>query len=179
MICVASEVADGHVYCRSLPMIKERSGRSYDKPADFNFAFGVAVSAALIHSFALAAELYRAAESRSLISGSVTRLLLLIELCLLVNVAGLWARKATGMLASMVSLLVACAGYAGWYLYSRQVLLTLSSQPFYQLHPEGIPPHPVGLAGATWLNLLVLVITGVLLIWEAKTLRGMPRAPLT
>jgi hypothetical protein len=129
----------------------EVAGRAAELPRDFNFALGVAALSALLHTSALAAEFYSSYESRALTSGIVPRLLVLIEVCLLVNVAGLWARRPSGLLVSLAALLGAGAGYAGWYLYSRQVLGSLSSQLFYRQHPEAVPPHPFGLVGATWL----------------------------
>jgi hypothetical protein len=171
------ESGDGFISSRSLAMMKERAAQSapgtvYDRPGDFNFALGVAVLALLVHTFALVGELYRVAESRSLISSSISRLFVLIELCLLINVAGLWVRKTAGLLVSMAALVGVCVSYANWYAYSRHAQAIFSLQPFYQLHPEAIPPHPLGLLGATWVNLIVLVISSVLLVWEAKTLRS-------
>jgi hypothetical protein len=79
-------------------MIKERSGeeatgRAFEMPGDFNFAFGVAVLTMLLQTVALIAELFRFTDSRALISGTVPRLLVLIEICLLTNLIGLWLRK--------------------------------------------------------------------------------------
>jgi K+ transporter len=152
------------------------TGRTYARPRDFNLALGIAVLATLLHTVALASELFTAVESRAIITTStIPRLLVLIELCLLINVAGLWVRKTAGMWVSLAALLVLVVGYAGWYAYSRQIMELLSSKPFYQAHTEALPPHPLGLVGATWLNLVVLMTSGVLLVWVAKTLRAMPR----
>ncbi|PYS81504.1 MAG: hypothetical protein DMF67_16510 [Acidobacteria bacterium] len=154
---------------------RRASGKRYIKPRDFGFAFGVAVFAAALHTIALALELFRAAESHALTASTVTRVLILIELCLLVTVAGLWARRVAWMWLTSAALIAACAGYAWWYAYSRQVLALLLSQSFYQTHAEAVPTHHFGLIGATWLNLMVFMTSGVLLVWVVKTLRGMPR----
>ena len=139
-------------------------------PRDFHFALGFAVLAALLHTSALLAELVRASGSNALTSPVIPQLFLLIELGLLVNVAGLWLRKVTGILVSLAALSVAGLGYALWYLSSRQILELLMSKPFYHEFPQAVPPHPFGLVGATWVNLVVLVMAGVLFVWQLKRL---------
>ena len=154
---------------------RRMTGRTYVRARDFSFAFGVAVFAAATQTVVLALELFRVAGSRALIASTVIRVLVLIEFCLLINVAGLWARRALGIWFSLAALVVACAGYAWWYAYSRQVLALLSSQPFYQTHAEAVPTHPFSLVGATWLDLIVFMTSCVLLVWVVKTIRGIPR----
>ena len=146
---------------------------SYQQPRDFPFAFCFAVVAALLHAYALFTEFARAAELTTLNSSTIPLLFLLIGLCLIANVAGLWLRKTTGILLSLGALAGVCAGYAVWYIYSRQILDLLLSKQFYASYPEAVPPHPFDLIGATWVNLVVLVMTVVLIIWEVTTLRGM------
>lgn len=145
------------------------------QPKDFYIAFGVAGLTVLTHTCALIDEFARATGSGVLTSPTVPRLLLFIGLSLLVNVAGLWARKVVGKFVSIIALISAVTGYVVWYIYSRSILEALAGQPFYLLHTEAVPPHTFGLVGATWLNIVVLLLSGVLLIWEVKTLRGMSR----
>jgi hypothetical protein len=148
----------------------------YRRPKDYYFALTVAVLATLLHTYALVAELTAVKGSVTLVSPAVLLFFVVIELSLAANVVGLWLRRAAGGVISVIALLGVGAGYALWYVYSRQVLDLLLSKPFYQSHPETIPPHPFGLLGATWVNQGVLLMAGVLLIWTAKTLRAMMKA---
>jgi hypothetical protein len=153
------------------------AGQSEDhRPRDFHFAFGFALLAVLLHTCALVVEFGRAAESVTLNSSTVPLLLLLMELGLLLNVAGLWLRKAAGMFVSLAGLSLAGIGYVIWYLQSRQILELLLSKSFPHSTPEAVPPHPFGLLGATWVNLVVLVMTGVLFVWVLKRLPGLAKA---
>lgn len=154
---------------------KRAAGRFDQRPTDFHFAFGFAAAAALLHTYATAEHFKTLAEFKALTSPTTGLLFLLMEFGLLLNVAGLWLRRVNGMRISLAALSVTAAGYVAWYLYSRETLDLLLSKPFYHAHPEAVPPHPFGLMGATWVNLVVLVMTGVLFIWEVKTLRGMRR----
>lgn len=152
---------------------KAAAGHSADYlTKDFYPAFIFAALALLLHVCALAGEFSRAAGSRTLNSTTIMWLLTLMTPCLVANAVGLWVRRAAGLVVSIVALLAVGAGYITWYLYSRHLLEFLSSNPFYLQHPEAVPLHPFGLIGATWPNLVVLVMCGVLLVWEAKTLRG-------
>lgn len=142
---------------------------------DFYFAFGVAVLSLVLHTSTLIVEISAASEVEILTQRTVPPLFLIIELCLFVCVAGLWMRKTWGLLISMAALLSTVTGYVIWYLASRQFLQTVSSLPFQQLPAEAIPPHPLGLLGATWMSVVVLTLSGVLLIWEAKTLLSLSK----
>jgi hypothetical protein len=148
----------------------------YRHPADYYFTLTVAALATLLHTYALAAEVTAIRGSVTLVSPAVLLFLIVIELGLAANVVGLWLRRAAGTLVSVIALAGVGAGYALWYVHSRQVLNLLLSKPFYQAHPETIPPHPFGLLGATWVNQAVLLLAGVLLIWTVKTLRVMMKA---
>jgi hypothetical protein len=151
-----------------------------DQPKDFYFALGLAALLVLLHTYAYFTELAGgSAGVGTLNSPTIPYLYLLIDLGLLFNVFGLWLRKPAGILISIVSLSSVGVGYIVWYVYSRQILDLLLSKPFnqiYHLYPEAVPLHPFGLIGATWLNLFVLLMSGVLFIWELKTLRGMKAA---
>lgn len=148
----------------------------YRRPRDFNIAFGFALLAALLHTYTLITELKRAAEFNTSNTSTVPLLFLAVEFGLLLNVAGLCLRRAAGILISLVALSVSGVGHAIWYIQSRQILEMLRADSFYHSYPEAIAPHPLGLLGATWVNLVVLVITGILFVWDVKTLRGMMKA---
>lgn len=151
--------------------------RSRDlQPRDFYVAFCFALLAVLLHTWALVAEFTRSAQSDTLNSSTIPLLFLLMELGLLLNVVGLLFRKTASLLVSLVALSISGVGYVMWYLQSQQILEILLSKSFYHSYPEAIPPHPFGLLGATWINLVVLVLTGILFIWEVKTFRSMVKA---
>jgi hypothetical protein len=153
---------------------KRSAGHSYcQRPKDFYLAFCFGVAAVLLHASALVADATQLAQFKTLVSHTVTYLLVLIGLGLLANVFGLGLRTAAGIKLSLGALLLSAVGYVLWYKHSRRMLDLLLSNPFYQSHPEAVPPHPFGLMGATWVNLVVLVMSGVLFVWELKTLRGM------
>lgn len=137
---------------------------------DYNFTLAVAALAVLLHTFALAAEVRTLSRSLTLALPNFLLLFAFIECCLVANVVGLWLRRAAGVWVSLVALAGVVAGYALWYENSRRVLDLLLSKPFYQAHPETIPPHPFGLLGATWVNQAVLLLSCVLFVWTAKTL---------
>jgi hypothetical protein len=139
---------------------------------DFYFAFGFALLTLVLQTCALVAEVTRASQSKVLVVPTLPYIFLIIELCLAVNVVGLWLRKAAGLAMSLFALAGVGAGYFLWYVYSRQVLTLLSSKSFYQIHPEAISTYRLDLIGATWLNVIVLVMAGVLFIWEVKSVHS-------
>lgn len=145
----------------------------YLRPKDYYFTLVVAVLAALLHTYALAKEFTAVKSSVTLASPALLLLFIIIEVGLVASVVGLWLRRAAGVLVSLVALLGVGLGYVLWYVYSRPVLDLLLSKPFYQTHAETVPPHPFGLLGATWVNQAVLLMSCVLFIWTAKTLRVM------
>jgi hypothetical protein len=148
----------------------------YRRPKDYNFTLAFAALAALLHTYALVAELTALRRSVTLASPSILLLFAVVELGLVANMFGLWLRRAAGVVVSLVGLASVGVSYALWYVYSKQVLELLLSKPFYQSHAETIPPHPFGLLGATWVNQAVLLMSCVLFIWTAKTLRSMTKA---
>jgi hypothetical protein len=138
---------------------------------DYYLAFGLAVLTVVLHTWVQLSEFSRPADSAILTSQTVSYLYLVIELGLLVNVIGLWFRTTAGLRVSIIALFVVVVAYAFWYAYSRRILEPLLSKPFYQDHPETVPNHPFGLIGATWPSLVVLLMSGLLFLWEVKTFR--------
>jgi hypothetical protein len=149
------------------------SRRHEHHPKDFYFAFGFASLAALLHTYAQLTQFTMADDSEILTSSTIPYLFLLIELGLVVNLFGLWLRKAASMLISIIALSGVFVGYIAWYVYSRQILDRLLSKPFYHVYSGSVVPYPFGLLGATWLNLVVLVMSAILFVWAVKTLRSM------
>lgn len=148
----------------------------YRLPNDYNFTITLAALAALLHTYALVAEWTMLNRYGMLTSPNIFLLFTVIEFGLVANVVGLWLRRAAGVVVALVALASVGVGYAIWYVYSSQVLELLLSKPFYQSHAETIPPHPFGLLGATWVNQAVLLMSCVLFIWTARTLRFMLKA---
>lgn len=159
-------------YNRSLGGVSSQPAR------DFNFALGFAVLTLLLHSYTQVVELTRISELSTLTSQTIPWVFIVIEIGLLINVIGLWLRRAGGIWLSIAALSSVGVVYVVWYVYSRQILKLLLAQPFYRLHAEAVPPHTFGLISATWMNIVVIVMSGVLFVWEAKTLRSMKRAEL-
>lgn len=147
-------------------------------PVDFCFAFGFAVLALVLQTCALIAEFTRNSQFTTLVSPTIPYIFLMIEVCLAVNVVGLWFRKEASLVMSLLALAGVWAGYFLWYVYSRQVLNLLSSKSFYQLHPGAVSTYRLDLIGATWLNIIILLMASVLFIWEAKTIRSVKSAYL-
>jgi hypothetical protein len=143
------------------------NGRRGRPSLDVYFTAVFALLTLLLQTYALIAEATRASQAQVLVAPTIPYIFLIVELCLTVNVVALWRRKAAG-LVSLLALAGVGAGYLLWHVYSRQVLALLSSKSFYQLHPEAVPAPPLDLIGATWLNVIVLVMTGVLFTWEVK-----------
>lgn len=146
------------------------------RPRDYQFAFGFALLAVLLHTYALIAEFGRVSGSVTLNASLVPLLLVLIESGLLLNVAGLWLRKAAGILLSSAGLVVSGVGYVIWYVQSRQILELVLSKSSRHSIPEAVPAHPFGLLGATWVNLVVLAMTGILFVWMLKRFFGLLKA---
>ncbi len=158
--------------------LRERAPRRlrYTQPDDRHFALVFALLAFGLHTYAVAVELTKAAESVTLNSSPLPLLFLLTELGLLLNVVGLRLRKAAGALVSPAGLSIALLAHAIWYLQSRPILEAVLSNPFYGAHPEAAPPHPLGLLGATWVNLVVLGMTCILFVRVAGRVFGTSRA---
>lgn len=87
-----------------------------------------------------------------------------IGLYLAVNAFALIRRTAKGLHTAIASLVLVLLEYFFWYLESREFLAVTESVSF----PNDIP-HAFNLYGATDWNALVLLVTSVIFVWEAKT----------
>lgn len=95
------------------------------------------------------------------------RLRLSITIGLFVCAAGLALRKFSGFIASMLGILWLFWIYAWWQRESVAFLRNLEVADYSKLSDL---PHAAGLRGATWWDLLVLVIVAILFIWQAIAL---------
>lgn len=147
---------------------------------DVYLTIGVAVLTAALHicGMIVGTGLFQFDEIGTFMSPVVARSHLVIGLSLIINVVGLWSRKATGMLVSMLALMVAGVGYLMWYMYSYWLLNRLKATTFSQIPLEAVPHYPYGLVSSGWWNVAVLVLIVALFVWEVKTLRGiLTRSP--
>lgn len=111
------------------------------------------------------------------ISGDNTfmpRLRIATSIGLLVCGAGLAFRNLFGVVASMLGIIWLGFFYGWWYYNSLAFLRNLEVPDFSSL-PE--ISHAAGLWGATWWDLLVLMIVAVLLLWQLAILIRVVRAP--
>lgn len=84
---------------------------------------------------------------------------------LVIAVIGLRRRKSYGFYLSLLSLSAVIAEYWCWYLKSQQMLIDADIPHF----PSEIP-HAFNLYRARDWHVFVLLISGVLLIWEVRVL---------
>jgi hypothetical protein len=156
---------------------KRLAGHLSDQHAKEGYLIiGFAVLTVSLHFYLQVAEVKRTAGFNIVNSQTIPYIYMVITLGLLINVIGLSLRNAAGLWLSLMALTGVGVAYVVWYIYSRQILELLLAQPFYHSYPEAIPSHNFGLISATWLNLAVLVMSGILLICEIKTLRSMAAA---
>jgi hypothetical protein len=93
-----------------------------------------------------------------------------ISVALLVLAISLWFRNAFAFCLSIFGALWVALEYLLWHLRSQRILVSAGIEHW----PTGTP-HALGLYGATGWNALVLLLTLVLLLWQAKTLFGATR----
>jgi hypothetical protein len=138
---------------------------------DLYFAIGVAVLTTAVHVSGEIVDQYKFFQSDLAIlrSPTVPRLLLLSGMSLLICTLALCTRRLCGLIVSIFGLLMAGFGYIVWFVYSRWLLKVLAEKSLYE-NQESLPPHPLGLVGAKWWNLVVLIMVASLLVWEIKTL---------
>lgn len=97
-----------------------------------------------------------------------------IATTLVVGAVGLWSRRVGGFFLCAFALLWVQIVYVWWYFNSLAFLRNSEVSSFSEL-PE--IQHVLGLQGAAWWDLVVLVVTITLLLWQAKTLIATIRLP--
>ena len=90
-----------------------------------------------------------------------------IGLFLVIATIALWSRKSKGLYLSLFSLGWIFTEYWLWRIASQRILINADIPHF----PAEIA-HAYNLYGATNWDVIVLLISGVLLIWELKILLG-------
>lgn len=86
----------------------------------------------------------------------------------IVTAVGLWLRRATGFLISLLALFWVGVVYILWHLSTLSAMREYEAQKFSQM--LGQEQHLLALLDATWWDLVVLAITLVLFTWQIKTL---------
>ena len=79
-------------------------------------------------------------------------------------------RRRIGLVVSIIGLLCVLLGHVEWYLYTKHTLPDLERELLRAQRPDMIPPHPLGLIGARWWDIAILLCSVILLIWEVKVL---------
>ena len=92
-----------------------------------------------------------------------------ITVCLLICAFGLWLRRPIGLLVSLVAVTWISNIYFLWYRSTAAFMVEQEIPNFSLLQGPG-KQHLVPLRGATWWDIVVLVLVIVLLIWLVKTL---------
>lgn len=149
-----------------------RQGWRHRIPAkDFYCAAGAATLATALHTYWLFVDLTKPLEELEILrSPFLPRLLLFMWLCLLVSTVALWTRRLGGLLISMIGLAAVLAGYLFWYINTSQFSKLMPVDSLYHEYPRTL-----GMLGASWWNVVVLVLASLLFIWEAKTFVGKRR----
>lgn len=102
------------------------------------------------------------------------RLRLATSISLFICATGLAFRSLYGVFTSMVAILSLVFVYGWWWRVSMAFLRNLEVPDF-----SSVPDisHTAGLWGATWWDLLVLVIATIILVWQVAILIRVMRAP--
>jgi hypothetical protein len=140
--------------------------------------FGVAVVFAIaagLHIYQFAIEwvfLGRAGRLGILTSSFVAVLQLFFVLAFLICLVGLLINRLPGLFLSILGLVGVLAGYAYWFSYSSRALRALKEDVHLQKHPDLMPRHFMGLVGAGWWDIAILIAVLVVLVWQIKLLIG-------
>lgn len=97
--------------------------------------------------------------------------LLRIALLLIVSAIGLASRKVIGICISALALAWTGIEYLFWYAWSSRILQEAGLSSF----PVGTT-HMFGLEGARWWNIVVLIGTLALLLWEIIAISNIVRS---
>jgi hypothetical protein len=137
---------------------------------DIYFARLIAGIAAVCEIYYIAEREYRIykffqAGGEALFDPRYAQMHLRIAVALLLSAVCLWSRGAWFFYVSLACAIWVVVEYAGWYVWSRRIL-SYAEIPTW---PPGTK-HALGLGDATGLNVVVLLLTLVLLLWQTKTL---------
>ncbi len=108
-----------------------------------------------------------------IISPFLALLHLFLILSFLVSGIGLLlhlVQKRTGLIISISGVIGVLLGHIEWYAFTRQSLPTFENGLFRAQRPDLSPPHLLGLIGARWWDIGILLCAAILLIWEVKML---------
>jgi hypothetical protein len=130
--------------------------------------FILAVLGLGFNSFQLSGELLRVAHTRTGHPGA-SNLHALLILGFLLSIVGLVLRSRVGLILSILSLTFVLFLYAKWYQFSYGLWKLIHE---FSPSPEFIPPHPLGLLYASWLDIAILFAVVVVLAWQIKFLIG-------
>jgi hypothetical protein len=128
----------------------------------------VAVFGAGLHLIQFYREIQRLQSAIEVTSPSRLDLFLILPFTLCV--IGLLMRSRLGLVLSILSLGFVCFVYAKWYEYSYRLLKVISEGVVAPPRQDIVPPHPLGLVDATWLDIGILLAVLVVLAWQIKFL---------
>jgi hypothetical protein len=139
-------------------------------PLDIYFARLIAGIAAVCEIYYIAERQYQMYEafqagSEVLYDTWYMQMHLRIGLALLLSAVCLWSRRAWCFYVSLAGAILVVVEYGGWYVWSRRIL-SYAEIPTW---PTGTK-HALGLGDATGVNVVILLLTLVLLLWQTKTL---------
>ncbi len=94
----------------------------------------------------------------------------LLILAFVFSATGLLLRSRVGLTLSIFGLGFVLLLYAGWYEYSYRLLKVISEGVVAPPQRDIVPPHPLGLVDATWLDIAILFAVVIMLAWQVKFL---------
>lgn len=147
-------------------------------PRGYKLAFGIAALTCALNALWVAYQIGysygQAGCGYPCTSGHQDFIQLLIQLritiALIVIVFSLFSRRVAGFLISILALSYIAAEYIWWYFDSLRWLKEIGVGDFSKLPAPHEIQHAGNLYGATWWNLMVLVVAIILLTWEMKVL---------
>jgi hypothetical protein len=130
---------------------------------------------AILHSIQLYREILRfdqMMKSAVLVDRSpfFARLHGLLVLAFFICVVGILLRSRPGLILSISSLIFVLLIYAHWYEFSYRDLKLIRESGYVGIPVEVIPPHPLGLVSASWLDIGILFAVVIVLAWQVKFL---------
>lgn len=90
-----------------------------------------------------------------------------VAISLVIGIFGLWARRAAGYCLSVLALMATVGLYLWWYVESAAFLRNNEVSSYAELDAPNLQ-HSRVLVGATWWDIIVLIIVVAVLIWAAK-----------